>query len=235
MMQVCSAYYPSQQFQPTYVSIDLVIWDSHPLSLGATPKQVFIDGVPQVANPYEITKPSSSSASPHTPNFDREAAAALKYDGLPPLRGDQVAELVMFTNLTTVWVRNGNNVQKAFEWNPSISESVVGVRNGEIVCMSQQECAWHSEDSVARGVIPKVIDLEHGAIQPGLVSFGAALGLQEIALEASTIDGPVLDPIVKDFPRILQDHGLIRAVDGLQYQTLDALYVVHFSSHHVDR
>jgi hypothetical protein len=196
------------------------------LSLGATPKQVYIDGIAQVTNPHQVTKPpSSASAPPHTPNFDHEAAAALEYDGLPSLESNRIAELVVFTNLTAVWVRGDHNVEKAYEWNNALGSDVgvVGVNAGKIVCVGQQECAEHSEDSIARGVIPKVVDLECGAIQPGLVSFGSALGLQEIAAEASTADGFVSDPLVKDFIRILDDHGMVQAVDGLQYGTRDAL------------
>ena len=36
----------------------IVIWDSHPLALGATPRQVYIDGIPQLEKPQELNKPS---------------------------------------------------------------------------------------------------------------------------------------------------------------------------------
>ena len=52
---------------------DLVIWDSHPLSLGATPKQVIIDGIPQLPTPYIVEKPDAFQVAPKVPNFDKEA------------------------------------------------------------------------------------------------------------------------------------------------------------------
>ena len=36
----------------------IVIWDSHPLALGATPRQVYIDGIPQLEKSQELNKPS---------------------------------------------------------------------------------------------------------------------------------------------------------------------------------
>ncbi|KAJ8496327.1 hypothetical protein ONZ45_g12505 [Pleurotus djamor] len=58
---------------------DLVLWDSHPLALGATPIQVFIDGIPQLDNPFNVQKPASFQHSPKVPNFDDEAEAAIHY------------------------------------------------------------------------------------------------------------------------------------------------------------
>ena len=37
--------------------LDIVIWDWHPLALGATPRQVYIDGIPQLEKPQELNKP----------------------------------------------------------------------------------------------------------------------------------------------------------------------------------
>ena len=73
----------------------------------------------------------------------------------------------------------------------------------------------------------QVIDLEGGSISPGLVTFGAPLGLEEISGEASTGDGAVLDPFYDKVPSITGgDKSLIRAVDGLQYGGRDVLCVL---------
>ena len=52
---------------------DLVIWDSHPLALGATPIQVIIDGIPQLPARFVVEKPHSFQVVPKVPNFDKEA------------------------------------------------------------------------------------------------------------------------------------------------------------------
>lgn len=195
------------------------------MTLGATPKQVFIDGIAQLARPYSVSKPASAISSPYTPDFEREADAALEYDGLPPLKGEPTNGLVMFTNLTSAWIRKGHQVKNLFELKPTDSDDqgVIGVEAGEIVCVGEHECTERSANAVSAGIKPKMVNLERGSIQPGLVSHGSTLGLQHIAMESSTTDGPVLNPLAKDLPKILGDHGVIRAVDGLQYETRDAL------------
>ncbi|KAH8116655.1 composite domain of metallo-dependent hydrolase [Phellopilus nigrolimitatus] len=153
---------------------DLVVWDSHPLALGATPKQKV----------------------PKTPNFDDEAADAVKYDGLPPLAPEKsIAGTVVFLN-------------------------VKRKRRGKVACMGNQStCASFLE---APGC--HVVDLKGGAISPGLISFGSPLGLEEIHGEASTRDGSVYDPLEETIPNVVSGEGtLIRAVDGLQFATRNAL------------
>ena len=44
---------------------DVVVWDSDPLSLGATPVQVWIDGTPQFEDPVELSKPFQGAIVPN--------------------------------------------------------------------------------------------------------------------------------------------------------------------------
>ena len=62
-----------------------MLWDSHPLALGATPQQVWIDGIAQLESPHLLVKPASFQKVPETPNFDKEARETVEYEGLPPL------------------------------------------------------------------------------------------------------------------------------------------------------
>jgi hypothetical protein len=56
------------------------------------------------------------------------------------------------------------------------------------------------------------------------------MALQDIDQEPSTQDGNVIDPLTSIVPEIIGGDGsLIRAVDGLQYHSRDALYVDHFT------
>jgi imidazolonepropionase-like amidohydrolase len=64
---------------------DVVLWDSHPLALGATPSQVFIDGIPQLKG-LKVEKPKSLQEVPKTPNFDKEANLTLKVESLVKTR-----------------------------------------------------------------------------------------------------------------------------------------------------
>ena len=68
-----------------------------------------------------------------------------------------------------------------------------------------------------------LVDLKGGEISPALVAPATSIGLQEIAMEASTVDGQILDPLVDTIPSILEN-TLVRAVDGLQFASRDAMY-----------
>lgn len=119
---------------------DVVIWDSHPLQIGATPKQVFIDGIPQLKNPFYSDKPDYFQHSPDTPNFDDEAKAAIEYEGLPPLESHRSKEdVVIFTNVTSLHIRIGDRIKEVFDisFGTAMQEpqSVV-VKDGEIQCVS---------------------------------------------------------------------------------------------------
>ncbi|KAK0188101.1 carbohydrate esterase family 9 protein [Armillaria mellea] len=205
-----------------YVRKDLVIWDSHPLSLGATPSQVFIDGIPQLESAYVVHKPQAFQEIPRVPNFDDEVEETLKYDGLPPLSPSKsVADITAFTNVKSFFSRSPvQTIQRIFDFPDK--DGVVLVRKGKVICSgSYVECF---DPSILGGAKPHLVDLEGGSISPGLVSFGSPLGLENMDQEPSTNDGSVPDPLIKAVPKIIGgDTAIIRAVDGLQYTTRDAL------------
>ena len=219
------------QHSETHV-VDIVLWDSHPLTLGATPVQVFIDGIPQIANPKTIPKPYSLQHAPITPNFDREAEEAIKYEGLPPLipsEVDTTASTIVFTNISSIFSRDheGNVVEKFTTLSVEERATVV-VRDGQIVCeqfgLGLPSCASFLSSSDGEH---RVVNLKGGSLQPGLVSAGSSLGLTHIPLDGSTADGGVYNPLAGSPPSIAGGDGyLARAVDGLQFASRDALYVL---------
>ncbi|KAH9948084.1 hypothetical protein B0H21DRAFT_848524 [Amylocystis lapponica] len=173
---------------------DLVIWDSHPLSLGATPAQVIIDGILQFPAPYAVAKPPSHQAAPHTPDFTREAAETVEHEGLPPLAPRlSTAGTVVFTGVADVWARTTNI-------------------SSEPITNTLADMPLASSSSPA------------GASSPGLTVFTSSLGLEEIVLEPSTRDGPVLDPLAHTPPSVAGGAGYLpRALDGLQFASRTAL------------
>ncbi|EJD41715.1 hypothetical protein AURDEDRAFT_115328 [Auricularia subglabra TFB-10046 SS5] len=182
---------------------DVVIWDSHPLSLGATPKQVYIDGIPQLKEPVVHEKPASFQVQPKTPDFEEEARKAIEYEGLPPLTPTPDAGIVVFTNVAAVG-------EQSFA-----STRTVVVEGGKIVC---------SKGCVAPANAGRIVDLHGGTLAPGLVSFGSPLGVAEIEAESSTNDGVAPDALRGPVPEILGGDGvLIRASDGLQFGGRSAL------------
>ncbi|TFK48234.1 composite domain of metallo-dependent hydrolase [Heliocybe sulcata] len=186
---------------------DLVLWDTHPLNIGATPVQVWIDGIAQLpARPLGRTEPDSL-APPRTPNFDKEAQRTMEYDGLPPLEPRRVFGRVMFTNVSSVFSRMENGTIGVREVRRG---EVVVVEKGRIVSIDAR-----NEDEDGSGEV-EVVDLEGGSLGPALVSAGSGMGLAEIAMEGSTADGVAGDPL-------FSETGAVRAVDGLQFGTRNAL------------
>ncbi|KAL5534649.1 hypothetical protein ACEPAG_1112 [Sanghuangporus baumii] len=202
---------------------DLVLWDSHPLALGATPRQVFVDGIAQFDETYvpPALKPEVFQKTPSTPDFDKKTEEAVTFAGLPPLEPDKsVSGTVIFTNITSLITRVLSVETKAvlFDSNSFEERGVLVSRAGKVVCGgSRDSCQKFLRDSDA-----VIVDLKGGAITPGLISFGSNLGLEEIQGEVSTTDGPVADSLKKDLPNILGDRLLIRAADGLQFATRNA-------------
>ncbi|KAJ7841313.1 carbohydrate esterase family 9 protein [Mycena olivaceomarginata] len=172
-----------------YIKEDLVIWDSHPLALGATPAQVFIDGIPQLESPYVVEKPKTFQHAPSVPNFDKEAQEAVEYDGLPPLEPTAVKiRPIVFVNVKSAST-------ELFLATDGGTLGTVVAENGHITCV---------------GVYATIIDLEAGSISPGL--------------RTRTADGAIYDPLSSSgVPEIVGGDGaIIRAADGLVFQTRDA-------------
>ncbi|KAF8274395.1 carbohydrate esterase family 9 protein [Lactarius quietus] len=201
---------------------DLVIWDSHPLALGATPTHVYIDGSVQIKFPHVVKKPNSVQCVPRVPNFDTEAARAVEYEGLPPLLpNESYIGDVLFKNVKNLFLpeADGDRIQDTFS-TLGIDFGVVIVLNGTIACFgSENSCSLGGE---RRAHTLRIIDLKGGSISPTLVSYGSSLGLSGIQGEVSTGDGTVFDPLVAPVSSAAE-HILVRAVDGLQFTGRDAL------------
>lgn len=180
--------------------------------------QVFIDGIPQLQMSFTKKKDDRQTA-PVTPGFDEEAKAAVKFVGLPPLEATPVTSGVLFRNVSSVWRRDESGVHSVFQYRDVDGEGFVHVEHGRI----RSAGLIRTGASFVNGEGLKVINLEGGSITPALVSAGASLGLQEIAAEMSTSDGPVFNPLQGSTPKVLGEGSITRAVDGLMFGTRDAL------------
>lgn len=202
----------------------MVIWDSHPLALGATPAQVYIDGIAQFTTPKVVTKPKAFQVVPAVPNFDKEAKAAVESEGLPPLTPSSHAGVVTFTNFTQIWAQDGSGLLTP---RSMTAGAMAVVKSGKIICSGSKElCGSHLtvEES-------PVINLQGGVLAPGLIAFGSPLGLEEISAEASTNDGVAPDGLSKSVSSLAGgSEVLVRASDGLQFGGRSALYVCFLTS-----
>jgi len=139
-----------------------VVWDSHPLALGATPKQVYIDGIAQIENHYTSDKPYTFQQLPKTPNFDKEKNDTLKFNGLPPLAPIlPESNLIAFTNVNSVHVKNGSTVSQLVSATAATGTFTVLARDGKLtVCAGDaiESCGYRSLADI------KQIDLQGGSI-----------------------------------------------------------------------
>ncbi len=134
--------------------------------------------------------------------------------------------MIVFTNVSQFWTRDEvrGTVVDMFATQGALdfgSTGVVVAVHGQVVCSgAATSCASYLSSSEAT-----VVDLAGGAVQPGLVNYGAELGLSEIFTEASTRDGYVADPL-QGQPSFFGTGGYVaKAIDGLQFGTRDALCV----------
>jgi hypothetical protein len=138
---------------------------------------------------------------------------------LPPLEPKKQLKTVLFTNVTSVASSGGG-------FTSSQGEGVVVVANGTILCSGTSMMCSGLTNSLASHDL-NIVDLEGGSISPGLISFGAPLGLSHIDQEPSTNDGSAPDPLLQAVPKVLGGDGVtVSAADGLSFASRDALFVL---------
>ncbi|CCX17451.1 Similar to Dihydropyrimidinase; acc. no. Q55DL0 [Pyronema omphalodes CBS 100304] len=147
---------------------DLVVWDSHPLSTGATPLQVFIDGKPTLNSTEVVANLPSGGA-----HFSYE---------LPSANSNMTGKSLGKEGLTII-----HGIKSSYIPSQEItaSESLTLVTNGTHVLCLAATC----EPPAARTIV-KEITLEHGTLTPPVYAVSNALGLSEIEQEQITRDGP---------------------------------------------
>ena len=194
------------------------------MALGATPSQVFIDGIAQLEAPYIVSKPKTYQRTPPVPNFNNDAKKTVNYEGLPPLapKKSPINTTIIFKNVKSLYQKKGGVIEQVLFPRETGGFSTIMIRNGTIVCSGDEQC---SKVAPLDSASLLTIDLEGGSISPGFVSFCSPLGLQHIDQEPSTNDGIVYDHLLQPIPDILGNSAIIHAVDGLEYGSRDALCV----------
>lgn len=178
---------------------DIVVWDSDPLSVGATPVQVWIDGAAQFDDAVELEK---SHTGPMQPNEE-----------LGNIVDEPTAfQDALFSGVTKVLL--DDEVQEASAGKPFN----VAVTDGKVTCIG--EC--QTELAAASKQNTKVIALKNGHIHKALTGVAGTLGLNEVDAEQSTGNGNS-----EDFTRAIDGlrlegkklhsaakHGVTRAISA---------------------
>ncbi|EFX03717.1 carbohydrate esterase family 9 protein [Grosmannia clavigera kw1407] len=148
---------------------DIVVWDSDPLSVGATPVQVWIDGVVQFEDPVELSKPASQPVVP-------DEKLALKSQEAPvDVGGD-----VVFTGVAKVLLP-GFEEEVTQESTAGLNVAVSG---GRVTCVGacSEELRMAREGS-------RVVSLQNGYVTAAFTAFASKLGLLQIDAEKTTDNG----------------------------------------------
>ncbi|MCJ1386948.1 hypothetical protein MMC17_010077 [Xylographa soralifera] len=151
---------------------DVVVWDSDPLSVGATPAQVWIDGAAQFKDPFILRKPMV------LPSFQKPKPNETK-DML------KVKETIVFKGITKVRIGGSTN---NFASNKTAH---VIVSNGVISCIGF--CKDELQTALDEGA--EVVNLFNGYLTQPITAIGSSIGLSEIAGEKDTRDGDNTDAV----------------------------------------
>jgi imidazolonepropionase-like amidohydrolase len=160
---------------------DLVVWDSHPLSIGATALNVFIDGKDVLdAKTTEESLSKVASEGRHelkSPDMRPTVAADVKQRSCSAI--EKTGAKIAITGIQRSYLEVGLGPTAK-----SGSLTMV-VDHGMITCFdSEDQCASASAESTT-------ISLKNGHVLPGLTAVSVSLGLMEISSDSSTGDGEI--------------------------------------------
>ncbi|KAH0421556.1 carbohydrate esterase family 9 protein [Colletotrichum camelliae] len=184
---------------------DIVVWDSDPLSVGAAPVQVWIDGTAQYESPFELQKPFEGTLVPDEDLENIEDKSAV-------IDGD-----VVFTGISKVLM----SVEKAGVAADGESYNVA-ISNGKITCVGICDRELKTASKVKGAVIP----VKNGHLSPAFTAFGSTLGLNYIETESATdngadggrfsrgVDGLALDT---EKLRVAHRYGVTRAISAPKF------------------
>lgn len=158
---------------------DIVLWDSHPLSVGATPLQVFIDGK-DILDPAKVESSRSEIVSADSGENSAPAtrfSPSIEIKELTCNEAEKSGAKLIITGITKSFLDGA--LQKV----TSNEKLTMVIDGGKVVCFNSYESCI----SASTGGL--VIDLKDGHVLPGLTAVSVALGLAEIASDATTGDG----------------------------------------------
>ncbi|KAH8680468.1 hypothetical protein BGZ61DRAFT_359170 [Ilyonectria robusta] len=176
---------------------DIVIWDSHPLAIGATPLQVFIDGNPQLESSDVKLSMGLTFQDPLPDDTHIPVAPPMRSE---PAAADRISFCARAHRANSSYVITG--ITRSFlDGHPAMRHVTVGIQsnnmtlvieNGRITCLSggddcDQRLIQQDQEQVT------TLHLRSGHVLPGLTAVTASLGLTEITLNFDSGNG-MADP-----------------------------------------
>lgn len=183
---------------------DLVVWDSHPLSVGATPRQVYIDGVATL-DPLQVEESAARVVAAKQEGLKQAAPApraTVSADERKRLcgRSREPGRAFVITGLTKVFLDEFPGLLPAARGGDGGSSRegdrlTLVIADGEVACLGSDRSCSAAADRVHEqqrdkdddGVV--YVQLRDGHLTRGLTAVTTSLGLQEIAMDPATGDG----------------------------------------------
>lgn len=177
---------------------DLVLWDRHPLALGASPVEVIIDGIVQKKNighdtlsesrsdTMEQTTPKQADFTEEIKRVARSRPEIIAWEEAAYPVVKSTVESVSFSNVSQVYSISGERGSRKISSQDAsaLDPLSVLVADGQVVCVTSGHDACPGLASAKRH-----INLRGGTLIPGAVAFGSPLGSADILPEPSAIDG----------------------------------------------
>ncbi|CAG8948765.1 hypothetical protein HYFRA_00001887 [Hymenoscyphus fraxineus] len=187
---------------------DLVIWNSHPLLVGATPLQVYIDGRATL-DPKTVAEAGvlSQDHGARSPIMKKVLTASEKENICGEVEKPGVR--VTVTGIRKSYLHEHDEVEGMDEGNLTMI-----VEAGKILCFgSSQKCLSESSEA------GPTINLQNGYLSPGLKAVSVSLGLSEITMEDTSADGSISKTYSLDAENVvyakygihLEGRGFVRA------------------------
>ncbi|GAB0136982.1 hypothetical protein EsDP_00005265 [Epichloe bromicola] len=189
---------------------DVVIWDSDPLSVGATPVQVWIDGTAQFVAPVYHDKPIEKPVGPDAAINKVVAESAPVKDAL-------------FKGITKVLLSGdaGNEID---------GDNVnVVISKGRVSCIGT--CKSEFETATANGV--RTIEVKNGYLTHSFTGVAGTIGLNAIDAEETTDNGDNAEHFTRAIDGLMLDSKKLYA--GARYGVTRAITAPKFNgqgSHH---
>ncbi|PTB56681.1 hypothetical protein M431DRAFT_80456 [Trichoderma harzianum CBS 226.95] len=183
---------------------DIVVWDSHPLSIGATPLQVFVDGQAQLDESQVKQSMDMTFTAARTGDENDSIKPQMRYEISDEQRESTCSQAYEAGQSFVI-----DGIQKAFVDNyPELAASLAQaddeplkliVEDGEISCFgSGDTCAEARSKLEQKGKKALHLSLQNGHVLPGLTAVTRALGMSEIAMLDSTGDGQAANQKIGD-------------------------------------
>lgn len=180
---------------------DIVVWDSHPLSIGATPKQVFIDGVASL-DPQKVEENTAhvmfqEGSNKHQGADKPSMRATISTEARQEIctKAQEPGRAFVITGIKKSFLDEYPGVLPSAEKQETQPVNItLVIDDGKVTCLefsTSQECGpaeaqlyeTHDRNTII------TFDLKNGYLSRGLTAVTAALGMNEITTDPATGDG----------------------------------------------